>query len=127
MREILFRGKTNNKQWIFGDLQTVRGAESICVGGDENGIINSYYVKPSTITQFTGLLDKNGNKIFEGDIVLVKHSYDKYNGIVKWLKSCAGFYVFIIELSHESGKDTFWSCEYIDTVIGNIFDDEELW
>lgn len=60
MREILFRGKRiDNGEWVYGYLQ-------------QEDKINLYYVKKETIGQFTGLLDKNGNKIFEGDILLCK-------------------------------------------------------
>ena len=70
MREILFRGKrTDNKQWVEGYLVLEDSKEN-----PNPYIVNrrgKYRVAHSTVGQYTGLTDKNGKKIFEGDVVRI--------------------------------------------------------
>lgn len=75
MREILFRGKRadNGLDWVEGGiLQTEDGF--IIVQLDDKRKLTAYDVVPETIGQFTGLTDRNGKKVFEGDIC--KYGYD---------------------------------------------------
>ena len=116
MREILFRGKRiDNGEWIYGGISIFCGLAEIF---DSNSIDNSCYeVIPETVGQFTGLTDKNGKKIFEGDVI----SDGFENAEIKWFNDeCQFLAEFDIELSEpqELGK---WGI-----IIGNIHDNPEL-
>lgn len=81
MREILFRGKRiDNGEWVEGYYAFVDNVHYIYTGELRNGglyvVAERFEIDQSTICQYTGLTDKNGRKIWENDIVNVRH--EKY-------------------------------------------------
>lgn len=130
MREILFRAKRlDNGEWVYGSYYhccgTAYGATFIVV--NDFGFIE---VIAHTVGQYTGLKDKNGNKIFEGDIVqyqpeyatepihsVVEYCADKFNYPAFDLKN-HDYEANGLQCAHEEGV----GCE----VIGNIHDNSAL-
>lgn len=137
MREILFRGKAlKTSEWVFGFVQKKQ------VIGGVNWLIHedlrastAYHapivINPSTIGQYTGLNDENGNKIFEGDIIRVKSFDYDYEYITKVYYSCHTLCVDVYGQDYDFTSigfaDDIWddeNCEY--EIIGNIYDNAEL-
>lgn len=131
MREILFRGKRlDNGEWVYGLL---------CRVGDTYANIRRmdtevlYSVLTNTIGQFTGLTDKNGKKIFEGDILKIIHKYQSpFDDDTKEYTDITTDVVFFDDegLCFSYGKSPFLcvvdnvTAEY--EVIGNIHDNPEM-
>lgn len=124
MREILFRAKRlDNGEWVYGSYYhccgTAYGATFIVV--NDFGFIE---VIAHTVGQYTGLKDKNGNKIFEGDIV----KFVRY-GVVTWHEVLGGFVLFF-RPQNPFGSSLHWMLFDIgicpSEVIGNIHDNSAL-
>lgn len=133
MREILFRGKrTDNGKWIEGfysaeeynlNIRKIEYIPRIQIIGE----CVSLGVLPETVGQFTGLTDKNGRKIFEGDIVVFADFFDDkiHRGVVYWCDLA-----FWFDCTETEGDEGMYSLAYISVnvleVIGNIYDDKEI-
>lgn len=117
MREILFRGKdVINGEWHYGYY--VRRFDDCII---HSGVLpNDYYiVKPETVGQYTGLTDKNGKKIFEGDICWF-YGVEYYLGL--WEQNAI---VAITDMTDDEQTHYLNNAEYCE-VIGNIHDNPEL-
>ena len=124
-REILFRGKhdrryTSRDEWVYG-VPYFDHDDDCIIATDNYKLV----VIAETVGQFTGLTDKNGVKIFEGDIVTIENpniSDDEY-GIVKFDNDGAMFIVEFDTFTVDFGNNIDGNqCE----IIGNIFDNPEL-
>ena len=156
MREILFHGKrADNGEWVEGDLLQTRyhsGHIEYQIM-PQTPVSSAYPVLPETVGQYTGLTDKNGKRIFEGDIVRY-NTYDDFDcqSVVKFgeynqdgsageysASKCIGFYVDVDNFTCpdwcEYGSNCFSNylkqqnilevARYCE-VIGNIHDNPEL-
>ena len=163
MREILFRGKrTDNGEWVEGyyyKAKYCRTDDELCDyitvphPKEYNEPSSHYIVNPDTVGQYTGLKDKNGTKIFEGDIVQYL-TYDDFDcqSVVKFgeykqdgsygeygARICLGFYVEVDNFTCpdwcENEPECFGDYQKQQNileianeceVIGNIHDNPEL-
>ena len=141
MRTIKFRGKNTNKnEWVNGDLVVVEDGMHNVVrakiithcftksfqGGDFDHYSISTLVKPESIGQFTGLRDKNGNEIYEGDVIRGKYHTTH---LIQYNEKEASFFAYSLPISEFSFRGHFyqdWINEFDKVVIGNIHDNPEL-
>ena len=122
MREILFRGKlVYNGWWVEGGFykepkDDIKDGLSYIITASLIYAGNAEQVHQETVGQFTGLLDKNGTKIFEGDIVRIE---DFVNAVVKWREdiACWTLQGYII--------GNTWGSSMLE-VIDNIHDNPDL-
>lgn len=117
MREILFKGKTVKGEWVYGLLSHVGNGWYI---SDEYGNPLAYEVIPSTIGQYTGLTDKNGRRIFEGDICKI------FDLVYKVEFKYPGWQLTILSRTAYCYPEFNSHCGEYCEVIGNIHDNPEL-
>ena len=138
MRESLFRGKRkDNGEWIeasaINNQYDIRGDKHTYIGifvtSERYPLMKTrewYEVYPETAGQYTGLTDKNGTKIFEGDIVAgVLHWLEKKkNGIVAFRDGSFGLLWYRGDIEQFNPFTSI--CNVTHEVIGNIHDNPEL-
>lgn len=120
-REILFRGINFQKEWVYGDLFHSYANDDIAIAYYREGSKTPTFdaIFPESVGQYTGLTDKNGVKIFEGDIISIGDPNIKY--ITMW--SDAGLCAKQIGTSSYIGL-TYWASDI--EVLGNVIDNPEL-
>lgn len=134
-RVIKFRGKriNRNNEWAYGDLRFIPEQVLILPQSSYDAAIDRDSVDPNTVGQFTGLHDKNGKEIYEGDIVtmyrtpkrrqksvLTRHIVISYS-VISWTFKSLAEEVLSLCMEGHTERDS-----YRFEVIGNIYDNPEL-
>ena len=131
MMEYLFRGKREvNGDWVEGSLVVLQSDFDVPARYEIHNTKGAIWlVDPATVGQFTGLLDKNGTRIFEGDKLFSSKVFevcterdDEHFAVVTWDDKKACYYGDFRTTCYEITASNFCSYE----VIGNIHDNPEL-
>lgn len=125
MREILFRGKSkDNEEWVYGDLIQTRFKHGVYIEFYDKSFIPAKHIFkqiiPDTVGQYIGMTDKNGVKIFEGDVVIGRKGYTgNPHYPIKEQR-------FAVKYEHECYRELCDTDYYEFEVIGNIHDNPDL-
>ena len=128
MREILFRGKITQDEWVYGFYENVKLEEATI------HYIDGKIVSSKTVGQYTGLTAKNGKKVFEGDIVqAIQAEYDEDKEQQPIVFEVIGEMIFedgCFGLRAKHFVDFYapmWQEDNVELeIIGNIYDNPEL-
>lgn len=120
----LFRGKRiDNGEWVEGCLWTFSDVSRPRIVIERGDV---YVIDPATIGQCTGLKDRNGKLIFDGDVI----STNSGTGVIKSKRGYVYFYFKYSKSADWDGLDEFLASKYTDygdkEIIGNIHDNPEL-
>lgn len=149
IRELLFRGVTKEGKWVYGDLihtcggfaiydRTVRIETTVPDESLGKDVVFQFYkdellpIYTASVGRFTGLLDKNDAKIFEGDILKEEFEYAKgdainYHGYVAWNSVTAQFE--LLGIDNVGVLSFYFLCNKLKrkySVVGNIYENTEL-
>nr|WP_294038882.1 YopX family protein [uncultured Ruminococcus sp.] len=135
MREILFRGQTRRygekvrlngekikSNWVYGGIFPQNGDGDFAIIYQQEPTVEKYPVYADTVGQYTGLTDKNGTKIFEGDIV--KYG-DTVHNVVFEQRNGTAYFGLVYSTLETLSFGYYQDLKQIE-VIGNIYDNPEL-
>lgn len=125
MRTIKFRGKClDNGEWVYGSLICGEGIEGAYILTDDARCFEDLTdVDPGTVGQLTGVLDKNGKEIYEGDIV---RTLSGFVGYMRYNERFIRFEVASNEESYDNDRNPDGVPRESWEALGNIYDNTEL-